>query len=79
VVDQLEQVVQLTSDVIGGDLIGAYLHGSSVLVGLRPASDVDILAVTRRSLDHGQRRALIAASCRYPVRRWGPAQWSSRS
>lgn len=58
--DPLEQVVQLTSDVIGDDLIGAYLHGSAVLIGLRPASDVDILAVTRRSLDHAQRRALVA-------------------
>ena len=59
-IDQLEQVVQLTTDVIGDDLIGAYLHGSSVLIGLRPASDVDIVVVTRRSLDDGQRRALVA-------------------
>jgi len=58
--DQLEKVVRLTAEVIGDDLIGVYLHGSSVLIGLRPASDVDILALARRSLDERQRRALVA-------------------
>ncbi|HEX8107776.1 MAG TPA: aminoglycoside adenylyltransferase domain-containing protein [Kofleriaceae bacterium] len=58
--DQLQQIVHRTTEVIGDDLVGAYLHGSSVLGGLRPASDLDILAVTRRSLDEGQRRALVA-------------------
>ena len=77
--DQLEQVVQLTTDVIGDDLIGAYLHGSSVLIGLRPASDVDILAVTRRSLDDGQRRAPVAGLLPISGAAVGPARWSSRS
>jgi len=58
--DQVEQVVRLITEVIEADLLGAYLHGSSVLGGLRPASDVDILAVTRRPLDEEQRRALVA-------------------
>jgi streptomycin 3"-adenylyltransferase len=60
VVEHIPKVVGLVTDVIGADLVGAYLHGSSVLGGLRPASDVDILAVTRRSLREGQRRALVA-------------------
>jgi streptomycin 3"-adenylyltransferase len=59
-VGQVERVVRLITEVVGADLLGAYPHGSSVLGGLRPASDVDILAVTRRSLGEGQRRALIA-------------------
>jgi predicted nucleotidyltransferase len=58
--DQLEKVVWLTAEVLGDDLIGVYLHGSSVLFSLRPASDVDILALARRSLDESQRRALVA-------------------
>lgn len=58
--DQLEQVAGLTAEVLGDDLVGAYLHGSAVLVGLRPASDVDVLAVAGRSLDERQRRALVA-------------------
>jgi predicted nucleotidyltransferase len=59
-VDQVGKVVGLVTDVFGVDLLGAYLHGSSVLAGLRPASDVDVLAVTRQSLSEGQRRALVA-------------------
>jgi streptomycin 3"-adenylyltransferase len=58
--EQVERVVALITEVAGAELIGAYLHGSAVLGGLRPASDLDILAVTRRSLAEDQRRALIA-------------------
>ncbi|GAA4687751.1 aminoglycoside adenylyltransferase family protein [Streptomyces chumphonensis] len=49
----------MTGDVLGGDLIGVYLHGSSVLGGLRPASDVDVLVVSRRSMGERKRRALL--------------------
>ncbi len=52
--------MRLTSEVIGTDLIGVYLHGSSVLGGLRPASDMDLLALTRRSVKDEERRALVA-------------------
>jgi streptomycin 3"-adenylyltransferase len=58
--EQAEQVVRLVDQVLGPDHIGSYLHGSAVLGGLRPASDVDILTVTARSLDDAQRRALVA-------------------
>lgn len=36
-----------------------YLHGSAVLGGLQPASDVDVLVVSRRRLDDRQRQALL--------------------
>lgn len=55
----IHQIVRLTDDVLGADLVGAYLHGSAVLGGLKPASDVDVLAVSRRSMDGGQRQALL--------------------
>ncbi|WP_435887376.1 aminoglycoside adenylyltransferase family protein [Streptomyces antimycoticus] len=58
-VNQLQEIVGLAGGVLGGDLIGAYLHGSSVLGGLRPASDVDVLLVSRRSMDERERRALL--------------------
>lgn len=58
--DQVREVVRLAADVLGADFVGIYLHGSSVLGGLKPASDVDILAVSLRSLDDRQRRALVA-------------------
>lgn len=58
VVDQLEQTVGLVRDVVGPELLGTYLHGSAVLGSLAPASDLDVLAVARRSLDEPTRRAL---------------------
>ncbi|MEU3658038.1 aminoglycoside adenylyltransferase family protein [Streptomyces sp. NPDC032161] len=57
--DQLEQTVDLVRNVVGPELLGTYLHGSAVLGGLAPASDLDILAVTRRSLDEAKRQALV--------------------
>ncbi|MFE5486640.1 aminoglycoside adenylyltransferase family protein [Streptomyces sp. NPDC056527] len=57
--DQLEQTVKLIRGVLAQELLGTYLHGSAVLGGLRPASDLDVLAVTRKSLDVRKRRALV--------------------
>jgi hypothetical protein len=36
---QTEAILRLLVDTIGDDLIGAYVHGSAVLGGLRPRSD----------------------------------------
>ncbi|ARI54631.1 hypothetical protein ACWEJZ_04590 [Streptomyces bacillaris] len=58
--EQLDRATGLLREVLGPDLLGACLHGSAVLGGLRPASDLDILAITRRSLDPDRRRALLA-------------------
>ncbi|MEU2403644.1 MULTISPECIES: aminoglycoside adenylyltransferase family protein [Streptomyces] len=57
--NQLRETVGWADRVLGGNLIGAYLHGSSVLGGLKPASDVDVLLVSRRSMDEQERRALL--------------------
>ncbi|MFD4664821.1 aminoglycoside adenylyltransferase family protein [Streptomyces halstedii] len=57
--DQIERTVALVRDVVEDDLLGIYLHGSAVSGGLVPASDLDVLAVTRRSLDDRGRRALL--------------------
>lgn len=56
---QLGQTVKLVRNVVGPELVGTYLHGSSVLGGLGPASDLDVLAVTQASLDQKQRRTLV--------------------
>ncbi len=58
-VDQVRKIVALVDTVLGAEAIGVYLHGSSVLGGLRPASDVDVLVVARRSLTEQQRQALV--------------------
>jgi predicted nucleotidyltransferase len=57
--DQTDDIVRLVYDVLGSDLVGAYLHGSAVLGGLRPASDIDVLVVARRRTTSEERRALV--------------------
>jgi predicted nucleotidyltransferase len=57
--DQIQEVVGLVGDVLGPEAIGTYLHGSSVLGGLKPASDVDVLVVSRRRMNDQERRALL--------------------
>ena len=42
---QLARVVALVRDVLGPNAVGAYLFGSAVLGGLKPRSDLDVLAV----------------------------------
>ncbi|MEV4969733.1 aminoglycoside adenylyltransferase family protein [Streptomyces scopuliridis] len=54
-----EGVVHLVHQVLGADVIGSYLHGSAVLGGLRPHSDIDVFVVVRRPTTARQRRALV--------------------
>ncbi|WP_051717970.1 aminoglycoside adenylyltransferase family protein [Streptomyces megasporus] len=56
---QVEDVVRLVRRVLGPDAVGAYLHGSAVLGGLRPHSDVDVFVVVRRHTTEEERRALV--------------------
>jgi streptomycin 3"-adenylyltransferase len=56
---QLASLVRLLRDVLGGELVGGYLHGSSVLGGPTPTSDLDLLVVVRRGTTTEQRRRLV--------------------
>jgi streptomycin 3"-adenylyltransferase len=56
---QLDEVVAVLADVLGDDVVGAYLHGSAVLGGLRPRSDLDVLAVSTRQTTHDEKRRLV--------------------
>lgn len=56
---QLDAVVRLVRDVLGDAAIGAYVFGSAVTSGLRPDSDLDVLAVSSRRTIEVERRALI--------------------
>ncbi|MGW6533828.1 aminoglycoside adenylyltransferase family protein [Streptomyces venezuelae] len=56
---QTDDVILLVRDVLGdADLVGVYPHGSAVLGGLRPHSDLDLFVVVRRRTTAGQRQAL---------------------
>ena len=58
---QVARVVALVRDVLGTDLVGAYLHGSSVLGGPGPRSDIDVLVVSRRRTTLLEKRRLVDA------------------
>lgn len=46
-------------DMDAGGVVGLYVFGSSVLGGLHPDSDIDLLLLTRRSLSSEERRSLL--------------------
>lgn len=56
---QTEAVLGLVLDSLGDAVVGAYPHGSAVLGGLRPSSDLDVLVVLRRSMTPPERRAVV--------------------
>ncbi len=47
--------------VLGDALLGVYLHGSAVLGGLRPQSDIDLLVIVDRPMTNDQRKDLLSA------------------
>lgn len=59
--EQVEGVLRALREVLGPDLVGAYLFGSAVLGGLRPRSDIDILAAARRPTSRGEKARLVEA------------------
>jgi streptomycin 3"-adenylyltransferase len=69
--EQVAEVLKALRDVLGAELVGAYLHGSAVLGGLRAQSDIDVLAVSARRMTHEEKERLVAGlmsvSGPYPV------------
>lgn len=55
----IEAIRQLVAREQPGSPVGLYLTGSSCQGGLRPDSDLDLLLLTTRSLDDGERRLLV--------------------
>jgi streptomycin 3"-adenylyltransferase len=56
---QADRVTRVVREVLGRDVLAVYLHGSAVSGGLRPASDLDILAVLRRPTTRGEKASVI--------------------
>jgi predicted nucleotidyltransferase len=67
---QTERVLRLVREVFGYDVLGAYEHGSAVLGGVQPTSDVDILVITKRPASLLEKRQLVEGlmtiSARWP-------------
>jgi len=56
---QIDALIRGIHDVLGDGLVGAYLHGSAVLGGFRPDSDIDVVVVSTRGTTLAEKRALI--------------------
>ncbi|WP_395574133.1 aminoglycoside adenylyltransferase family protein [Streptomyces sp. BK79] len=57
--DRTDHLVALVRRHLGdGNVLGVYAHGSATLGGLRPHSDLDLLAVVRHPTTHAQRATL---------------------
>ncbi|MFB6845890.1 aminoglycoside adenylyltransferase family protein [Streptomyces sp. NPDC056373] len=54
-----DHLVRILRGVLGDSLFGVFLHGSAALGGLRPHSDLDVLAVVRDPTSPDQRRFLV--------------------
>jgi predicted nucleotidyltransferase len=57
---QIDLLLAEVRDVLGDDLVGVYLHGSAVLGGLQPTSDLDVIAVSARRLTDGEKQRLAS-------------------
>ena len=56
---QVGRVVDLLREVLGPDLVGAYLFGSAVIGGLQRESDLDVLAVSARRTTPADKKGLV--------------------
>ena len=73
---QIEAVLGVVLDVLDGDALGVWLHGSAVHGGLRHRSDVDLLVASARATTPTERGALIRGLLRLSGRHaeGGPAR-----
>ncbi len=73
---EAEKAFAVVRDCLGSALLGFYLHGSAVAGGLRPNSDVDVLAVINRPLREVERQVLtsglLEVSGHYPAPEGAP-------
>jgi streptomycin 3"-adenylyltransferase len=56
---QLAPLVDGLRRTLGDRLVGVYVHGSAVLGGLRPRSDIDVIAVSTHRTKEDEKRALV--------------------
>ena len=56
---QTGRVLRLLREILGDDVLGAYEHGSAVLGGVQPTSDIDILVITGRLATLAEKRRLV--------------------
>lgn len=57
---QLKDSIELLNMILGPDLLGVYLYGSSLVGGLQKYSDIDLFVVTNRAIISEEKVKLIA-------------------
>lgn len=57
---QLKDSLEVLKIILGSDLLGVYLYGSSLVGGLQKYSDIDLLIVTNRATTSQEKAKLIA-------------------
>lgn len=63
---QLKDSLELLKMLLGPDLLGVYLYGSSLVGGLQKYSDIDLFVVTRRATTSEEKARLIAELLQIP-------------
>lgn len=63
-IEQVSAALAELQNLLGDSLLAVYLHGSAVSGGLRPQSDIDLLAVVDRGLTGDERVALLSSLLR---------------
>ncbi len=58
---QTHQCVSIIKEILGPDLLGIYLFGSSILGGLQKYSDLDLFVVSNRATTFEEKAKLIAS------------------
>jgi len=77
--EQLEAVVRIVREVLGGKLVAVYLHGSTGAGRMMPTSDLDVLAVVREPTTLEERREIVTrvmevSGSPEPRGRWRPVE-----
>ena len=57
---QFKESLELLKVILGTDLLGVYLYGSSLVGGLQKYSDIDLFVVTNRATTSEEKAELIA-------------------
>lgn len=57
--EQIKQCLTLLKNVLGSNLLGVYLYGSSVVGGLQKYSDIDLFVVSSRATTNKEKQTLV--------------------
>jgi streptomycin 3"-adenylyltransferase len=57
--EQVRRTINAMQEILGRALLAVFLHGSATTTGLRPESDIDLLAMIDRPMSERERKALL--------------------